>query len=585
MHLPGSCRKILIFMTTLLSALLLFSAAASACLNTSIFSASFHQKLMEKYDIYGKLERTSANAVQEYVKNMAAGSPGNEEQEEQLAALLDKAVTPEMVRLNADTLVEGLMDYFSGAAQFLPDIYLKPVREKTAAAAGDETAAKATALSSRPLAGIDRISLNVILMYMNRSDAVNLLSEIRLFKFGLSHGPAFLLLLSFILLVPALFLAGKRRPGEYVFRMLVSAGLLSVLSGGLMLLSGLLYLPPYLSSSALAGYVGQDALLGYLESCLRRPAAILMVCGAALAAAGLVIRFIAWGGVRKIFAKGLGRLAESEYIRFEPAAAFLRKHGRIVAVLLLLSLAAGVLLARFEAVKGDFHAKNLSAAFERLKSANTYSTVIAARDETIYAVEVRTTDGQSGDPVPEIPVKIDGRLDSGDKDYSASGTSDASGKARFDIGEGAFKLDFDGSMFPEDYKVPAPYSFDVKTAGIAIITVHLDRAEVRKDGLAEVLVLDSDNKPAANLELAAEERMTDGGGTAAAGKVFSFTNNDGVAIFKLPEGRYGVSFVESAFRQQYILPEPMEIEVDGDATVRYSLKLALREPPADAADN
>lgn len=584
MHTPDRYRKILLFLSSMLSALLIFSAAAAACLDARLFDAPFHKQLMEKYDIYGKLEKTADNAVQEYIKNMDASSSGNEEQKDQFALLLDKAVTPEMVRLNADTLVEGLMDYFSGKARFLPDIYLKPVDEKPAAVSAGAPQ-EAPALLSQPLAGVDRISLNVILMYLGRNDTINLLSEIRLFKFALSHLPVFLLLLSMTTLVPALFLAGKRKAARHAFAAMASAGLLCILLSGLALLLGLIYLPRFTASSVLAGYIGKDALSGYLGSCIRRPAVGLAVCGAALTAAGLLVRHIPWSRLPEIAAIRPGRPPESKLPLLRMPWAFMRKHGKTAAALLLVTLLAGVSLARLEAVENDFHAKDLSAAFERLKRANTYSTVIAARDEIIYAVEVRTTDGQSGDPVQGIPVKIDGKVDAGGADYSVSGSSDESGKARFDIGEGSFRLEFDSALFPQDYKVPASYNFEIKAAGIAIITVHLDRAEGRKAGIAEVLALGSDDRPAGNLELTAEELEMDGTGGTASGKVFSFTNNDGVAVFKLPEGRYRVSFVESAFPEQYMLPSPMEIEVDGDATVSYSLKLALRTFPAKAANN
>ena len=561
--------KVLTPILAVISGILLFTAIAAASLDGSLFNSSFHLSLINKYGIYSQLEKTVDNSLKNYLNDIKSDPVENEKQKEQLASLVNKAVTPDMMRLNTDALVEGLIKYFSGEARFLPDIYLKPVNGKPVLA---------SPAPEPSLAGIDRISLNVVLMYMNRNDIINTFSEIRLARFALSYAPVFLSLFSFFLLVLAVTFAGGREIKARLSQAALSAGISGVVAGCLILGLSWLYLPGYLALSPLTKYIQEDALYGYLRACIQRPAVTLAIFGAVLTAVFLIIRSLPKFILPKTFQKlALGLDITKRPICSSATGSF-KKHGKTMVSIILVLLLAGTFLIKAEAMKGDFHSKDLGAALERLRGTNAYTTVIAARDETIYSVEVRTVDKQSGDPVQGLHIFLNGNLADNKKLYSESGTSDELGKVRFNILKGEFRLEFDQSQFPESYNIPASYPFEIKAAGTTIITVNLEKTEVKKPGIAELLILGIDNKPLENLELVAEEYKKEGEDTAAYGKVYSFTNKDGVAVFKLPEGHYRVTFLESVLSQQYVFPEPLAIEVMTDATVKYSFKLSTKAP-------
>ncbi len=578
MSFGDALRRILTTALAVASGLLLFAAAASASLDGSIFNSSFHLKLIDKYDIYSQLEKVADQTLKNYLTAIEQDAAENAKQKEQLLSLADKAATPEMVRLNADALVEGLMKYFSGEARFLPDIYLKPAGE-TSSAAPDEAGQQLLSAVEQPLAGIDRISLSVVLMYMGRNDIVNSFSAIRLISFTLLYAPVFLVLLSFSLLVPPLMLAGKRKAKTRLTQAAASAGVSGIASACLLLGASALYLPGYTASSPLTAYVGKDILYEYALSCIQRPAAGLAVFGAVLLAAALLIRLLP-GFVPKRLSESLASRLDMLKSRPGPVyVKFLAANAKPLfsAVLLLFLVCAFFINA--EAMREDFHSKDLDAALERLRGANAYTAVVAARDEIIYSAEVRTVDKESGDPVQGLHMLLDGQLtDNGGKAYSERGISDEEGKAKFNLLKGSFKLGFDPYQFPEDYKIPDPYQFDINTAGTTIITVNLEKNEGKKPGIAELLVLGSGNKPVESLELTAEEYVQEGQESSAPGKVYSFTNQEGIAVFKLPEGRYTVSFTDTAFPAQYLPPVPLELDVTAGATVNYSLKLVEKKP-------
>jgi hypothetical protein len=575
MRFPDRLKKFSAPVLAVISGILLFAAAAAASLDGSIFNSSFHLGLMERYGIYSQLEKTADNALKNYLSEIKSGPSENKVQAEQLFSLIGKAVTADMVRLNTDSIVKGLINYFSGEVRFLPDIYMKPAGENSAQASQNDLQ-QLSSLPENSLAGIDTISLNGVLLYMDRNDIINALSEVRLFSFVLSYAPVFLVLLSLFLLIPAVMLAMRSKIKACLSLAAAAAGVSGIASACLMLVLSRLYLPEYLSSSPLTEYIQYDALYGYVKSCVQRPAAGIAVFGAALLVIACLVRLLPRH--LKFLQKPASNRSFVKMLPHPDCAKFLANHGKALAGGLLALLLAGALLIQAEAMKGDFHLKDLGTSLAILRGKSPYSAVTSARDDTVYSVEVRTVDRQSGAPIQGLEMRLEGKLSDSGKDYSESGTSDESGKTRFDLLKGSFQLEFDRSLFPQAYALPSSYPFEINAAGTTIITVNLEKNEGKKTGIAEILVLGIDNKPLENLELSAEESPVEGEEAASAGKVYSFTNQDGVAVFKLTEGSYKVSFMEPAFPQQYLIPEPIEIEVTGDASANYSLKLAKKKP-------
>jgi hypothetical protein len=90
-------------------------------------------------------------------------------------------------------------------------------------------------------------------------------------------------------------------------------------------------------------------------------------------------------------------------------------------------------------------------------------------------------------------------------------------------------------------------------------------------GIAEIEVLDKDNEPVPNLDLAVE------GIVAAPGfpnNVLSITNSEGISVFKLNEGNFKVGFSETTFPEQYIVPSSIDVKVTANTVTRYTIRLA-----------
>lgn len=474
----NSLRKVLAPLLAVISGILLFTATSAISLDGSVFNSSFHSYLMDKYGIYSQLEKTADTALKNYLNEIKSDAGQNKKQKEQLLSLASQALTPEMIRLNINALVAGLMEYFSGDVRFLPDISLKPVNENTETASPEEVQ-QISPLSEQSLSGIDKISLSVLLMYMNRNDIISTFSEIRLFRFALSYAPLFLILLSLILLVPVLILLKARKAKAFLALAAASAGISGIAASCLMFVLSRLYLPGYLALSPLTRYIQENVLYGYISSCIQRPAISLAVFGAVLLSAAPLIWLLPGLIPYKAMHKLSSRLNVPKNL--SGPARVLAKYGRALPGIVLILLLVCAFIFNVEAMKGDFHSKDLGAALERLRGADSYTAVIAARDEIVYSVEVRAVDKQSGTPIQGLHILLSGSLSDNGKIYSESGTTDESGNLRFDLQKGSFELEFDRLNFPESYNIPASYQFDIKTPGTTIITVALDKVAAEGD--------------------------------------------------------------------------------------------------------
>ncbi|NJD02608.1 MAG: EscU/YscU/HrcU family type III secretion system export apparatus switch protein [Ruminiclostridium sp.] len=567
----SALRKFSFLLSALIAGMCLFAAIAAARLENSLFDSELHKKLLDKYDIYSQTGCVLKTSLDEYLMTPDTSSPENLKQQEQLVSLIKKAIKPEMIRLNIDSISAGLLKYFKNKTRFLPDIYINPVHGKSPHELQTNTE-KVGNVPGESLAEIDKINLSVLLMYMKRSDIIDKLSVIRLFQFALAKTPLLAGLLFAIALLSGLFIAkNKKELTGWAGITAVTAGCAFAASGASLLFYLYYVLPANHSFISLSVPLQDESAVSYMQNWLHPVILFLLIAGIAAIISGPLFKLLSrivpgWKNIVR-FIKSLpaknGRI-EIYGRKFSIKSAF--------AAISLLSIFLFSYLY-FGHIKSEFLSYDLTVAVERMKGITAFSRVVYAQDAAVNTLELRMLDRKTNTPVQGIHTKITGRSAIDGNSYNEAVTSDYEGKSKATLDIGSFKLSFDSTQFPDEYKLPPPYLFEMEAAGSTVITISLDKVEEPKPGVIEIQVLGKDNLPLKSIELALEniETITE---TVPAGSVYSFTNLEGIAAFRTEAGTYRISFLANGFPTEYVLPSPMEINLDSDKTDKYSIKLA-----------
>ena len=567
----SALRKFSLFISALVLSLCLFAAITSAKLENSLFDSELHMKVLNQSNIYSQTGTILKNSLDDYLKTLDSGSSESLKQQEELISFINKAITPEMIKLNIDSIIKGLLQYFKNESRFLPDIYINPVEEKPLQELQTITDMD-DKVSGESLTKIDKINLSIILMYMNRSDITDKLSVIRLFQFTLAKIPLLAgLLFAITLLSVLLLLKNKRELGGLINLVALITGCTFVMSGIALFIYLYYVLPANPSFISLSVPLQADTAVVYIQSWLYSSALFLLIAG--IASILLVPVFKLFISLASVW-RDLFWIKKSIPFKNRQLKICGKKYGT-KPVFAAISLLFILLLAFicFGSLKSEFLANDLTVAVERMKGITAFSRVVFAQDAAVNTLELRMMDRKTNTPVQGIYTQISGKSAISGSSFNEAVASDYDGKSKTTLDIGSYKLSFDSTRFPAEYKLPPPYLFEMEAAGSTVITISLDKIEEPKPGIIEMQILDKDNQPVKGIELALVNTETESE-SIAENNSFSFTNSEGVAAFRTEAGIYRISFPENGFPSEYLLPEPMEIDLNPDETARYSIKLA-----------
>lgn len=556
-------KKIIYVTSAVLAGILLFVVLAGFTLERSSLNPSFHAQLFEKHDIYSGTQYVISSSMTGFLNNLKKTSPEVYEQQKDIFSLLEKNLTADLIAKNLDSLREGIFEYFRNDRKFLPDIYLSTQpdsEQQTSVSTGIQVMPSATGALSK----ISKVNLGAILMYTNRTDIVDYLSVIKLFYYILSVLPG-LLLPCFLLLF--LIGLGTFRKFTDVLRWgaiaAISCGLLEAILGTGLLVYAYLMLPDAIYPITMTLSMENQPVLAYLRECLHPLYFFLILTGGIfllLASAALVApRFFPLTAFREVITSEVQSQKVYKYIR----------NSLYIFCILILSVAIGY---QGVDIKKDFIANDFWAVITKMKGVATVTQVISAKDDAIYDVQLKVLDEKSSKPVANAEINIIGKSFSRKKDFNETKTTNEKGELKFTLDKGNYRLTFNQATFPAQYTIPSPYFFELRAPGTKVISINLEPVPETKPkwGFAEIEVLDASNTPVPNLELAVL------GIPFAPGypdKVYSYTNSEGIAVFKLNEGTYKVNFTEGKLPQKYLLPSNLEVSINSSTLSRYTLRL------------
>ncbi len=596
-------------MSALIVSLCLFAAIASARLGNTLFDAEVHKNVLNQCDIYSQTGSMLKNSLDDYLKTLASGSPETLRQQEQLVSLIEKAITPDMLKLNIDSIADGLLGYFKSETRFLPDIYINPVQDQPPQELQTDTDEE-DRVSGEALSKIDNINLSAILMYMNRSDITDKLSVVRLLYFFLSKIPILaVLLLAVLLLINMFLLKSRKELNGWVNLTALLTGFVFALFGISLLIYLYAVLPAHHSFISLSVHLRGESAVAYMQNWLYPSALFFIIAGLAAFILTSLFKLLSrctenitnrFSGNARGTGPGSQKPMGGDTVSPVRRFAFIRRNlvlikksivktGRIeicgrkpgikpvIAAISLFSILS-FSYVYFGALKSEFLSKDLAVAVERMRGITAYSRVVFAQDAAVSTLELRMVDRETNTPVQGIYTNISGKSAISGNAFNEAVTSDGGGKSKTTLDIGSYKLSFDSTQFPDDYLVPPPYLFEMQAAGSTVITISLDKVEEQEPGIIEIQILDKDNLPVKGIELDLANTGTETG-TPGESSAYSFTNAEGTAAFRTEAGIYRVSFLENGFPAEYLLPEPMEIALDSGGTARYSIKLAKKILP------
>lgn len=557
-------RKIAYVITAVIAGICLFISLTAFTACKTVLNAEFHKSLFKKNNIYTEIYDVVSSSLSGFISRLKDNSYDEVEQQIQILHMVKNSITPEMVKINLDSVRDGIFLYFKGERMFLPDIYLniKPENENSMKV----PASGSLKLAAEAITKIDKVNLSVILLYINRSDISDQLLILKFAYYIMNFIPGFsLLVLSFFFITGLILCRKPATAAKWVAVFFFTYAVLGTVFGAGLLIYVYKLMPETMNPLVASLPLKRGLVISYFQDSAL-PAAIFAIVSAILSA----IFALAACKLPVIFSKVFNKKHE------DLPLVGTHKMQHVIKTTIYAFLCMIVVLSlsfKLQTFKKDFEMNNFKSAITKIKNANKVTQVISASNEAIYTVYIKLVDNKTGEPIPDVRVDISGKSSISGESYYQSSITDESGTAKFTLDRGRFKSSFVLAHFPSEYQLPSPYFFDLNTPGITTITVKLDAIpedNTQKWGIIEIEVLDMDNNPVPNLKLSINGIVSAPGNPNS---IFSYTNAEGIAVFKVNEGTYNVSFVESKFPPQYLLPLAIEVNAAANSVTRYTIRM------------
>jgi hypothetical protein len=563
-------KNFILTVTCTFSGVWLFIFIISVILNSTIMKSAFHEKLFEKNDISIHVQSVIDTSFKSVFENFAGQSGELNAQQKEIYSIIENSTSPQMIKMNLDSLRSGIFQYFSGENNFLPNIYIdinSINQESKSSSEKSNTDEQNVSLSQ-----IRRINLNAVLLSLNRTDILDQLLLIKLIYFVMSYLPGLSLLIIVLLYLIALVASKKHTElVMWLFRSFLISGILCLLTciGLLVYLYRILPSNIYLLEMLIP--LKSDVLTSYIKGCAVPVIILSSISGLILVVISLAVfllnRFLP------------GFTSKTTFITARLPLKIKKTASYSILTLSFIFVISG-LGFRFYSFNKDFSDNNFSNIISKITNTNTVTQVISAKNDTIYTLQIKLVDAKSSQPVPQIKINITGKSETPDKHYNTGGVTDENGTVKFTLGKGTFHLFFAPVSSLNNYILPSPFFYELKSVGTTILTINLDTDNdiIENSGIGEIEVLDENNIPVKGLELALVNIFKD---NESPNKYYSVTNDEGISVFKLLEGDYEVEFSQKKFPEDFIIPEAFEINVSEDITTRYTIQLARKHTTSD----
>lgn len=460
-------------LAAIVAGMLIFLSAAIYVADSELLSSSRHMHLLSSFDIYSTVGTTVEDLLKNFLQSSGDLTGNDNTKTKSMTSLAENAVNPDMIKLNVDTIVNGLLLYFKGGSDFLPDVYLRPdSSEASSSISTNEENSEASALKPITDINIDKVNLSAILMYTNRQDISDTFSFIRLLHNTAQKVPEMLILItSACLLCIALMVKSRDELVSLSALVIRTAGFFSIVVSSVFYYLLKILLPSTVTSLTMSMPFSADTIMGY-TSALCKP----------------IFVFLAFTSLLFPISFFVPKLIKSfEYITKRKS---FHLHLRLIKPLLSIFtvILIGTAIIKSSALLEDFSQNGLFSTYAKIMGINNQMKVIPAMNDTVYTLEIKLYDKKSGNPVPGALIEIEGNTADDGETISLNKSSDMEGSARFSIQAGTFSIGFLEEMFPEGFKLPAPYLVSINSAGTTTVTINLEE-DVKVENSYDPLLL------------------------------------------------------------------------------------------------
>lgn len=572
-------KHILFSITIVLTGFLLFAFVLSFNINNTLMSSKYHETLLTKNNVYSYVNDLVSASINEFFKNLDTEEANTQNAE--LLKILKNTTSPEMINMNINSITEQIFQYFRGERKNLPDLFIDINTPSGQNGFGQAQVNKSNVEISEQ---IKKINLQSILLTLNRTDILEQLKLIKFVYFVATHITELSIFFSALLFLLISMIYKKTDTiVKWLFSVLLVCGLFNLAFSVVLFIFINKLLPNSIYFLTISLPLNSELILSYIRDLLSPLLLFCFTLGIVFSVFSILFYFHKAKLIKIL--KAIKVLVSKLPVKSKK----MLKYAVTALVLVFIVFGMGFNLYAF---KSGYDYNNFSSVVSKLTNANTVTQVISAKDETIYTLQVKLKDSVTDDPVPNIKVSVSGQSKTPQKYYNLSEITDEEGVAKFILGKGKFHLSFTSPSSEIGYSLPAPFFYEIKSAGITILTVNLEKSKPA-DGIAEIEILNEENNPVKNIELYLNEELEiepeqdwepDEDSSSAETdtlKCYSVTNSKGIAVFKLPQGKYNVGFSKSKFPEEYIIPENFEINIYSDYVTRYTIRIENKTEETD----
>ena len=434
-------KQTILISTSILAGICLFLLAAIVFINMTFLNQDFQKKILQKIDAYMQIDYIAKDAIGALTQSLPV--------ENELKNMLNDSymdIEHKLIKEGVDSLVDGLLEYVKGETKLLPDIYI-----------GNQ-------FLTTPPTEIDKINLGSILLYFNRSYLVDVLMVIRQVFQLLKPVPLIICFFILLLVCSGSIIALNKRYIIIWWKLFfLSSGIMGVIVTFIIFLYSNNFLKYPDIINVLLPSLGEMTLnifTSYLDKFLH----YLLYSTIIYAAFLILISLI------------LSTISNGRYLFLNNTATIYKRP-----LLMIISLLTVFLMQNLYYLKESYDLNNPATALNRILNYGSISEVIAAIDDTIYSLELKINDDQTGKPISDIKVHVIEVLVSDINSINANSNidintvindnidiytdvdTDSNGTANIILNKGLFKLEL--SSIKDEYILPEPFLVDIKLAG------------------------------------------------------------------------------------------------------------------------
>ena len=590
--LSFSYEKIIFLFSASSCGILLFIMLFSFIVNNTILNSSYHKYLFKKNDISTHVKECISTSMKSFLEDAKKLPTQVPEEQEKLFLTIEKSITPELIDFNLYNIRENLFLYFRDQKVSLPDILLD--RESTVSKASENESIEKINDAIETFNKLKKINIKTILVYLNRYDIIDGLAILKMATYFSGYLPelSFIAFL-FLSILNIIFCKTLRDSLKWCKTLVTVFTVLCTLSGFFILMYTLFIMPANVFPLSMSIPLPKEVIINYIKSALM-PLFITQIFLGGTLSFLLLYKIPIENIIRKIFPENL-------YLPFSPNIKFMKIiKGSLY--LMVISLISIIFSHDIYKIQDTFIKNDFNYFLSKLQKNYSVTQVISAKTDGIFVLNVNIVDKNTNSPIYNVPINVSGKSSESNKYFNEVETTDKEGTTKFNLAKGSFRISFINSYFPhETYELPSAYFFELRKAGSTIVTIELQRKENLKSnipGITEIEVLGKDDTPLSNIKLMIKNISSESNidnsvlsdkkqdltkkGTSLEPTTnkdknpdiyYSYTNSEGIAVFKLKEGLYKISFSESKINKQYELPQDFEVSVVPNSTLRYSIKL------------